>query len=243
MARQTQEEPVVRLRAVGRTFDGTPPVHALRDATFEVAKGEEVAIVGRSGSGKSTLLNVLGLLDSATSGSYVFNGTQVELLRGKEQTRLRATSIGFVFQQSFLLPHLTAQENVELALRRRPLDATQRRQRAVEALDAVQLEQRRRALPSTLSGGEAQRAAIARALAQRPSVLLCDEPTGNLDERTSGAVASLIRAQSKRGVAVIVVTHDLALARSFPRILTVRDGVVAEGLDQSLPADGFGRTA
>lgn len=229
--------PVVSLRGVARTFSGASPVYALRNATFDVSKGEQVALVGRSGSGKSTLLNVLGLLDNATSGTYLFGGKDVARLQRNKQTELRSTSVGFVFQQAFLLPYLTAQENVELPLRRRRLDKAQRRRRAVEALGAVQLEHRRRALPSTLSGGEAQRVALARALAQEPSLLLCDEPTGNLDERTSATVAELIRAQSADGVAVVVVTHDLALARTFPRVLSVRDGSVMEGLDPRLLAD------
>lgn len=227
-------DPMLVLRSVTKTFATTPPVHALRNATFAVSAGEQLAIVGRSGSGKSTLLNVLGLLDIASSGSYLINGREASCLDESLQTALRSSSIGFVFQQSFLLPRLTAQENVELPLRRRPLGTAQRRARAIEALDAVQLSHRRRAMPTTLSGGEAQRVAVARALAQRPNVLLCDEPTGNLDERTSDDVASLVRAQSEHGVAVIVVTHDLALARAFPRILSVRDGVVTEGLDPDL---------
>jgi putative ABC transport system ATP-binding protein len=187
------------------------------------------------------LLNVLGLLDSPTTGSYMLDGRPVEQLAEKDQARLRSTSIGFVFQQSFLLPYLTARENVELPLRRRRLPGSERRRRALEALKSVQLEARGDALPPTLSGGEAQRVAVARALAQEPSILLCDEPTGNLDERTSSEVTELIRKQSDRGVVVIMVTHDLALARAFPRILTVRDGVIAEGLDPRLLADGNGQ--
>jgi putative ABC transport system ATP-binding protein len=212
-------------------------VHALRDATFSVEAGEVVGIIGRSGSGKSTLLNVLGLLDLPTSGDYRVGGQRVERLSDREQTALRARFFGFVFQQSFLLRSLSAQENVELGLRPRRLPASERREHAIDARTAVGLSHRRRFLPGHMSGGECQRVAIARALAQRPQVLLCDEPTGNLDEQTSGDLLHTLIDNRATGVAVLIVTHDLGIARTLPRLLSVRDGAVSEGSGEFLAAE------
>lgn len=228
---------LLTLTGVGRTYPGSPPVHALRDATFSVGSGEVVGIVGRSGSGKSTLLNVLGLLDLPTSGDYRVDGQPVDALSDREQTVLRARFFGFVFQQSFLLPALTAQENVELGLRPRRLAPAERRQRAIEALAQVGVSHRRRFLPGEMSGGEGQRVAIARALAQRPRVLLCDEPTGNLDERTSSEVLQTLIDNQPPDVAVVLVTHDMGIARTLPRLLSVRDGAVSEGAGEFLSAE------
>jgi ABC-type lipoprotein export system ATPase subunit len=225
------------LTGVGRTYPGSPPVHALRDATFSVGAGEVLGIVGRSGSGKSTLLNVLGLLDLPTSGDYRVDGHRVGSLSDREQTLLRARFFGFVFQQSFLLASLSAQENVELGLRPRRLPTGERRERAIEALAQVGLSHRRRFLPGEMSGGECQRVAIARALAQRPGVLLCDEPTGNLDERTSTEVLQTLIDNQAPEVAVVIVTHDMGIARTLPRLLSVRDGAVSEGAAEFLDAE------
>ena len=230
---------VLTLTWVGRTYPGPPPVHALRDATFSVQAGEVLGIIGRSGSGKSTLLNVLGLLDLPTSGDYRVGGQPVESLSDREQTVLRAQFFGFVFQQSFLLASLSAQENVELGLRPRRLPTHARRERAIEALAEVGLSHRRRFLPSEMSGGECQRVAIARALAQRPRVLLCDEPTGNLDERTSSEVLRTLIDNRAPDVAVVMVTHDMGIARTLPRLLSVRDGVVSEGPGGFLDAESL----
>ncbi|MGH2859725.1 MAG: ABC transporter ATP-binding protein [Solirubrobacteraceae bacterium] len=232
-----QHQYLLTLTGVGRTYPGSPPVHALRDATFSVAAGEVVGIIGRSGSGKSTLLNVLGLLDLPTGGDYRVNGQRVGSLRDRAQTALRAQFFGFVFQQSFLLPSLSAQENVELGMRPRRLAAVERRERAIEALAQVGLSHRRRFLPGEMSGGECQRVAIARALAQRPRVLLCDEPTGNLDERTSGEVLHGLIDDRPPEVAVVLVTHDMGIARTLPRLLSVRDGAVSEGAGAFLDAE------
>ena len=163
------QQELLTLTGVGRTYPGSPPVHALRDATFSVGAGEVLRDIGRSGSGKSTLLNVLGLLDLPTSGDYRVDGQRVGSLSDREQTTLRARFFGFVFQESFLLASLSAQENVELGLRPRRLKPGERRQRAIEALEQVGLSHRRRFLPGEMSGGECQRVAIARALAQRPA--------------------------------------------------------------------------
>lgn len=236
-AREPSQHELLTLTGVGRTYPGSPPVYALRDATFSVAAGEVLGIIGRSGSGKSTLLNVLGLLDLPTSGDYRVDGQRVEWLSDREQTALRARCFGFVFQQSFLLASLSAQENVELGLRPRRLAPSERRERAIEALAAVGLSHRRRFLPGEMSGGESQRVAIARALAQRPRVLLCDEPTGNLDERTSTEVLQTLIDNQAPDVAVVIVTHDMGIARTLPRLLSVRDGAVSEGAGEFLHAE------
>jgi putative ABC transport system ATP-binding protein len=236
-AREPVPAEVLTLTGVGRTYPGSPPVHALRDATFSVGVGEVVGIVGRSGSGKSTLMNVLGLLDLPTSGDYRVDGERVGWLSDREQTALRARCFGFVFQQSFLLPSLSAQENVELGLRPRRLPSGERRERAIEALGQVGLLHRRRFLPGEMSGGECQRVAIARAVAQQPRVLLCDEPTGNLDERTSREVLRTLIDNQEPDVAVVIVTHDMGIARTLPRLLSVRDGAVSEGAGEFLAAE------
>lgn len=232
----TTPDELLTLTGVGRTYPGSPPVDALRDATFSVRTGEVLGIIGRSGSGKSTLLNILGLLDLPTSGDYRVGGQRVESLNDREQTTLRARFFGFVFQQSFLLPSLSAQENVELGLRPRRLSPSDRRERAIDALAQVGLSHRRRFRPGEMSGGEGQRVAIARALAQQPRVLLCDEPTGNLDERTSAEVLQKLTDNQDPDVAVVIVTHDMGIARALPRLLSVRDGAVSEGAGEFLAA-------
>lgn len=237
VASEPSQQELLTLTDVGRTYPGSPPVHALRGATFSVAAGEVLGIIGRSGSGKSTLLNLLGLLDLPSGGDYRVAGQRVESLSDREQTALRARFFGFVFQQSFLLPSLSAQENVELGLRPRRLASSERRERAIEALAQVALSHRRRFLPGEMSGGECQRAAIARALAQRPRVLLCDEPTGNLDERTSSEVLQTLIDNQAPDVAVVIVTHDMGIARTLPRLLSVRDGAVSEGAGAFLDAE------
>ena len=231
------EQELLTLTEVGRTYPASPPVYALRDVTFSVQAGEVLGIIGRSGSGKSTLLNVLGLLDLPTSGDYRVEGERVGSLSDREQTALRARFFGFVFQESFLLPSLSAQENVELGLRPRRLTPGERRERAIDALAVVGLSHRRRFLPGKMSGGECQRVAIARALAGRPRVLLCDEPTGNLDERTSSEVLQTLIDNQPPHVAVVMVTHDMGIARTLPRLLSVRDGVVSEGPGEFLDAE------
>jgi putative ABC transport system ATP-binding protein len=230
---------LLTLTGVGRTYPGSPPVPALREATFSVLAGEVLGIIGRSGSGKSTLLNLLGLLDLPTDGDYRVGGQRVGALTDREQTELRARFFGFVFQQSFLLPSLSAQENVELGLRPRRLAPSERRERAIEALALVGLSHRRRFLPGHMSGGECQRVAIARAVAQEPRVLLCDEPTGNLDERTSSEVLQILIEKQAPDVALVMVTHDMGIARTLPRLLSVRDGLVSEGAGAFLDAESL----
>jgi putative ABC transport system ATP-binding protein len=174
-------------------------------------------------------LNILGLLEAPTAGTYRVAGAAVSTLTDRDLTVLRAHYFGFVFQQSFLLPTRTAQENVEIALKPRRVAARARRSLAVAALEQVGLASRRRFMPGTLSGGESQRVAIARALAMRPRILLCDEPTGNLDERTATDIIEILVGVVLNGVTVIIVTHDVVIARGLPRLLTLRDGVVMDG--------------
>jgi putative ABC transport system ATP-binding protein len=204
--------PTIRLNNLGRTFDTTPPVHALAEVNLTVAQGEYAAIIGPSGSGKSTLLNVLGLLDRPTSGSYQLDGIDVGNLKEGERTAVRGQRIGFVFQAFHLLDHRSARENVELAMLyngpHRQASAKDRSHHATDILERVGLAHRVDALPSTMSGGERQRVAVARAIVNRPSLMLCDEPTGNLDSQTADSVMALFEELHENGQTIIVITHD-----------------------------------
>lgn len=219
--------PVVLLDRVGLTYPGPPPVPALRPGDLTVWSGELVAVTGPSGSGKSTLLNVLGLLDRPTTGRYRLDGTEVSALSEADRAGLRAERIGFVFQAFHLMPHRSATENVALGLLYRGGSRTVRERAAAEALDRVGLAHRRHALPTTLSGGERQRVAIARALVGRPRLLLCDEPTGNLDSATAAGVLDLIGELHRDGMTVLLITHDPAVAAKAGRAIRIRDGEVS----------------
>lgn len=218
--------PLLRLDGVGRTFPGPPQVVALRDATFVVNQADHVAVMGPSGSGKSTLLNVMGLLDSATAGTYELEGTSVGDLSDRERTALRRDTIGFVFQDSYILPGRTAWENVALAMIYAGIPARQRKTRARSALERVGLSHRLDALPATMSGGERQRIGIARAISTAPRLLLCDEPTGNLDSVTTEQMMELLAGLNRDGVTIVTITHDPATARWASRQLRIVDGEV-----------------
>lgn len=220
--------PVIRFRGVGLTYPGPPPVEALRPADLAVERGDYVTVVGPSGSGKSTLLNVAGLLDRATTGVYELDGIDVADLTESQRTALRGTRIGFVFQAYHLLAHRSAVENVMLAMLYAGPTRSHRRQQAYETLERVGLASRAQAPPTQLSGGERQRVAIARALVNRPSLLLCDEPTGNLDSDTAAAVLGLIDELHESGLTVVLITHDLTVARRGQRTITIRDGVISQ---------------
>jgi putative ABC transport system ATP-binding protein len=222
------DHPVIELRGVGLTYPGPPPLDALRPCDLVVPAGDHVAVVGPSGSGKSTLLNILGLLDRPTTGSYLLAGRDTGALGETERTALRGRSIGFVFQSYHLLAHRSAEENVVVALLYNGVPRAERRGIAGEALDRVGLGHRRHALPAELSGGERQRVAVARALAVGPRLLLCDEPTGNLDSVTAEGVLALIGELHSSGMTVLVITHDPAVAARATRTVTIRDGVVHE---------------
>jgi putative ABC transport system ATP-binding protein len=220
--------PVIALHGVGRTYPGPPPVCALRPADLIVERGEYLAVVGPSGSGKSTLLNLTGLLDRPTEGRYELDGIDVAELTERDRTALRAGRIGFVFQSFHLLPYRTATENVMLAQLYQAVPRHVRRAAAVEALHRVGLSHRRDALPTTLSGGERQRVAIARAVVNQPSLLLCDEPTGNLDSGTAGTVLDLLDELCAAGMTLMIITHDANVAGRTARVVEIQDGQLSE---------------
>ncbi len=220
--------PVVLLEGVSRTFESTPPVHALRDVDLTINRGEYVSVMGPSGSGKSTLLHILGLLDEPTSGSYMLDGVDVRAAVDSERTALRGRKIGFVFQAFHLLRHRTVLENVMTALLYNGFPRKERRKAAEEALERVGLGHRMEQTPDTLSGGERQRVAIARAIVTRPSLLLADEPTGNLDTTTSESVLEAFDDLRKDGLTLIVVTHDAKVSAHARRRVGMLDGVLTE---------------
>ena len=202
--------------------------HALDGVHLKIEKGEYVSIAGPSGCGKSTLLSILGLLDSPSDGKYLLNGTPVENLTLAERARIRNREIGFIFQSFNLIGDLTVFENVELPLTYRGMPSSERKQRAVEALERVGMGHRAKHLPSQLSGGQQQRVAVARALAGSPSVLLADEPTGNLDSKNGDAVMELLRDLHRAGSTIVMVTHDNRFARSADRTVHLFDGSIVE---------------
>ena len=216
--------PVLALDGVVKAYPGSPPVHALDGVSMRVDRGEMVAIVGPSGSGKSTLLNIVGALDRPTSGTVRIDGHDVAALDDRRLSALRATRIGFVFQQFNLIDGLSARENVATALLYRGVRARERRDRAQLALERVGLAKRGHHRPAELSGGEQQRVAIARAIVGDPAVVLADEPTGNLDSRTGGEIIQLIRDLHRAGTTILVITHDASIASSLPRCVSLRDG-------------------
>jgi putative ABC transport system ATP-binding protein len=216
---------LVSLRDVTRVYSrGTTDVTALAGVSLEVREGEKLAIMGPSGSGKTTLLSILGCLDRPTGGAHLFEGVGVDGLDDDTLSRLRNRSIGFVFQSFHLLPHLSVAENVETPLQYGETPMREWRPRAREALARVGLAERADHRPSELSGGEAQRAAIARALVVEPRLLLADEPTGNLDTATGREIAALLDGLHEQGATVVLVTHNEALARGAQRLVTLRDG-------------------
>jgi putative ABC transport system ATP-binding protein len=205
------------------------PVVALRDVSLAVAPGDYIAISGPSGCGKSTLLHLLGCVDTPTGGEILFEGRPVGSLRDDDRSRLRLTRIGFVFQRFYLLPMLTAAENVELVQSEAGVPAAQRRLRTQELLAYVGLADRAGHRPSQLSGGEMQRVAVARALANRPALLLADEPTGELDDETGEQIAALFDRVNRDGTALVIVTHNAALAARATRRLHMRSGRFVPG--------------
>jgi len=221
---------LIEIRNLVKTYDlGEVKVHALRGVSLTIHEGEFVALIGPSGSGKSTLMNMLGCLDRPTSGSYKLAGEEVAGLNRDQLAQMRTRRIGFVFQSFNLLSRTTALENVEAPLLyNRDFPRSQRRQRAAELLAKVGLGERLDHKPNQLSGGQQQRVAIARALVNAPPILLCDEPTGNLDTRTSREIMAFFRELNQRdGLTVILVTHDLAVARQADRAVVLIDGQIA----------------
>lgn len=205
---------------------GEVEVHALRGVSLTIARGEFVAVMGASGSGKSTFMNILGCLDHPTAGQYFLDGTDVGMLNADARAELRSAKLGFVFQNFNLLSRTTALENVELPLVYSAVSFEEQRARALATLRAVGLEERARHLPTQLSGGQQQRVAIARALVNNPSLILADEPTGNLDTVTSAEVMELFTALNRQGMTIIVVTHEQDIAAFARRRIVFRDGLV-----------------
>jgi putative ABC transport system ATP-binding protein len=220
---------MIALRDLWRTYHvGDSDVHAMRDVTLEIAKGDYLAVMGPSGSGKSTLLNILGCLDRPTSGSYSYNGREVGSMSDGDRTRLRQSEIGFIFQFFHLLPRLTAQGNVELPMLFAGVSRAERRQRAARSLEAVGLTDRVHHRPDQLSGGQRQRVAIARAVVMEPGLLLADEPTGNLDRAAAIEVMELLDAMNADGQTVVLVTHDPEVGARARNAVRMDDGEIVE---------------
>ncbi len=224
---------MIELRNLIKTYQkpGQPPVRAINNVSLKIEQGEFVAILGPSGSGKSTLMNVMGLLDRVDSGEYILNGKPVHNLDENELAEVRNRVLGFVFQSYQLLPRTTALENVQLPLlysNRKDFQA-----RSEAALAAVGLSNRANHYTSELSGGQQQRVAIARAIVNEPSIILADEPTGNLDSVVTGEIMELFRAQNNKGTTIIIITHDNELAEQAGRVIRISDGVVASDVINS----------
>lgn len=219
---------LIRLHKISRRYQmGTETIYALREVSLEIQRGEYVAIMGPSGSGKSTLMNLIGCLDTPSAGDYELNGTQVSQMDDNQLAEIRNREIGFIFQTFNLLPRSDALRNVELPLIYAGVPAEERREVALAALNNVGLGDRIHHKPNELSGGQRQRVAVARALVNKPSLLLADEPTGNLDTRTGMEILALFAELSRKGNTLIVVTHEEDVARHAQRILRIRDGLLA----------------
>ncbi|HLA52114.1 MAG TPA: ABC transporter ATP-binding protein [Flavitalea sp.] len=220
-------EAIIQLRGIHKSyFMGKQEIHVLKGITIDIFKNEYVALMGPSGSGKSTLMNILGCLDSPTAGSYVLNGLDVSKMPDDDLAEVRNQEIGFVFQQFNLLPRMTALENVALPLVYAGMQKKRRLEQALQVIKKVGLEDRSHHKPNEMSGGQGQRVAIARALVNNPSIILADEPTGNLDSRTSVEIMQIFNTIHAAGNTVILVTHEEDIARYAHRIIRLRDGMI-----------------
>jgi putative ABC transport system ATP-binding protein len=229
-------EPVLELDQVSKVYGEQPPVAALRDVSFTVARGEMVAIVGPSGSGKTTLLHVTGTLEPPSSGTVRIAGTDPAGLRDRELSALRAQEIGFVFQQFFLAEHASVRDNVADGLLYAGVPAAERYRRADQALEQVGLTDRATFKPTTISGGQRQRVAIARALVGRPAIILADEPTGNLDSTTGASILELLHDLNGGGATILLITHDTNIAEQLPRQIGMLDGQAVSDSAADLPS-------
>jgi len=235
MAAPAPSEPVIDIRDLWKIYDtGSTKVEALRGVSLRIAAGEMVAIIGSSGSGKSTLMNVIGCLDRPTRGTYRLDGVDVGTLSADQRATIRNRRLGFVFQSFNLLPRTSALENVELPLFYSDVPAGEQRARALAALEQVGLADRADSLPNQLSGGQQQRVAIARALVTRPSLVVADEPTGNLDSANSMAILEIFQELNQRaGITILLVTHEPEIAACAQRVVTCRDGLILRDVRQT----------
>ncbi|MFC3929052.1 ABC transporter ATP-binding protein [Streptococcus caprae] len=233
-----QSRKLIELSGITKSYkNGDQELQVLKGIDMTVYEGEFVAIMGPSGSGKSTLMNIIGLLDSPTSGDYELNETHVEELNEKKLAQVRNKEIGFVFQQFFLLSKLSAKENVELPLIYAGMPVGKRKELAVQYLEKVELAERMNHLPSELSGGQKQRVAIARALVNSPSIILADEPTGALDTKTGNQIMELLTQLNREGKTIIMVTHEPEIAEYASRRIVIRDGEITQDTTDSVRID------
>lgn len=239
LAQQPEARPVIQLDHIHKTYTmGDVDVHALRGVSLTIREGEFVAIMGASGSGKSTAMNIIGCLDRPTRGQYILDGQDVSELSKDERADIRCQKIGFVFQGFNLLSRTSALENVELPMLYAGVDTAQRHQRAMDALAAVGLTGREQSHPNQLSGGQQQRVAVARALVNNPALILADEPTGNLDSRTSVEVMEIFqRLNRERGITLVLITHEHDIAQYAQRVLVFNDGKIKKDYQIENPSD------
>ena len=223
---KSKTKTVISLNNISKVYEGPPPVKAVDQISLDIKEGDLVSIVGQSGSGKSTLLNMIGLLDSTTEGDIEIEGQDISTLSDDELSKFRGEKIGFIFQSFFLLPGLTAQENVAEGLLYQGVKREERLKRASKVLEEVGLVERLGHLPKELSGGEQQRVAIARALVQNPAFVLADEPTGNLDKKSGDNILKILKDLNKQGKTVIMITHNLDHAKKFKKVVKLVDGKI-----------------
>lgn len=221
---------MIKVNNLYKTYGrGETCVHALKDVSFIIPKGGFVAVMGPSGSGKTTLMNILGCIDSQTSGDYFFAGSDVRRLTAQGKVYLRNRHIGFIFQSFYLLPSLTAKQNIELPMVYAGVPIRERRKKSAELLELTKLSDRASHLPAELSGGQRQRVAIARALVNSPSLILADEPTGNLDSRTGEEIMRILLGLNKNGTSIVLITHEIGVAQCAKEVVILRDGMLTKG--------------